>query len=346
MKYFQINNLPKKVSRICLGTMTFGEQNTEEEAHQFFDYAFEKGVNFIDTAEMYSSPARAETQGSSEAIIGNWMKERGNRKEIILATKITGPLDYFKYIRDPLNFSPGQIRAALEGSLRRLKTDYVDIYQLHWPERKTNFFGKLGFEPDPEDRWIDNFAEIIRTMNDLIREGKILHFGVSNETAWGLMHYIHLAEQLGLEKPVTIQNAYSLLNRTFEVGLAEVAWREQVPLLAYSPLGYGLLTGKYHNQSDVSHSRLKLFPQLSRYSNDRSYEAAGKYIALAKSNGLNPANMALAFILSRPYVASCIIGVTRMEHLIENLLAVDVVLSDDVLKAIDDIHHDRPNPAP
>ncbi len=346
MKYYQIKESGEKVSRICLGTMTFGEQNSEKQAYEFLDYAVEHGVNFIDTAEMYSSPARAETQGRSEGIIGNWMNDRGNRGEIILGTKITGPMDYFKYIRDPLNFSPGQIRTALEGSLHRLKTDHVDIYQLHWPERKTNFFGSLGFHPDPDERWEDNFSEIIHTMHMLIREGKIRHFGVSNETAWGLMHYIALAEKAGLEKPVTIQNPYSLLNRTFETGLAEISWREQVPLLAYSPLAYGLLTGKYHDHSDVSRSRLKLYPQLSRYSNNRSYEAAGRYIALAESHGLRPTVMALAFILSRPYVAACIIGVTKMDQLVENIAAIDVELSDDLLKAIDDIHNDTPNPAP
>ncbi len=346
MKYYQIKGLPEKVSRLCMGTMTFGEQNTEKEAFQFLDYAIGEGVNFVDTAEMYSSPARAETQGRSERIVGNWMKERGNRGGITLATKITGPMDYFKYIRNPLNYSPEQIRSALEGSLKRLQTDHIDIYQLHWPERKTNFFGTLGFQPDPDDRWEDNFHEILHTMNGLIKEGKIRHFGVSNETSWGLMHYIGLARLLDLEGPVTIQNPYSLLNRTFEVGLAEISWREQVPLLAYSPLAYGLLTGKYHDHSDVSKSRLKLYPQLSRYSNDKAFEAAGRYISLARAHGLKPAGMALAFLLTRPYVASCIIGATKMEQLKENISSVDEVLDEEVIKAIDEIHRDIPNPAP
>lgn len=334
------------MSKICLGTMTFGEQNSEREAFEFFNYAFEKGVNFIDTAEMYSSPARAETQGRSEQIVGNWLKRRKNRNEVVLATKITGPLDYFKYIRDPLNFSPEQIRTALEGSLKRLQTNYVDIYQLHWPERKTNFFGKPGFDPDPDDVWEDNFVAIIQTMHTLVQEGKIRHFGVSNETAWGLMQYLGTAGKLKLPGPVTIQNPYSLLNRTFEIGLAEVSYREDVPLLAYSPLAYGLLTGKYHDHSDVNNSRLKLYPQLSRYSGNKSYKAAKKYIDLAHDQGIKPAQMALSFILRRPYVAACIIGVTQMSQLVENIAGADFTLAGELVKAIDEIHHEMPNPAP
>jgi len=346
MKYFNLNGLSREVSKICLGSMTFGEQNSVKEAFDFFDYAFEQGVNFVDTAEMYSSPARAETQGMAEEITGEWVKQRQNRKDVVLATKITGPMDYFSYIRDPLNFSSQQIRTALDGSLKRLQTDYVDIYQLHWPERTTNYFSKLGFEPDPEDPWEDNFAEIIQTMNDLIKEGKIRQFGVSNETAWGLMHYIRTAEKSGLSKPATIQNPYSLLNRTYEVGLAEVSSRENIPLLAYSPLGYGLLTGKYHNNSDVSKSRLKLYPQLARYNGERSHEAAKKYIALANTFRLKPAQMALSFIHAQPYVASCIIGVTKMSQLKENIASIDTVLPEELFKTLNEIHNESPNPAP
>ena len=246
MIYDKLGNTDLEVSKICLGTMTFGEQNTEAEGHQQMDYAISQGVNFFDTAELYSVPGRAETQGSTERIIGTWFKSRKNRSKVILATKVTGPSDGLKYIRNPLQFTPAQIRIAIEGSLTRLQTDYVDLYQLHWPERKANFFGKRGFVYDENDPWVDNFLDILSTMQELMDEGKIRHFGISNETPWGMMRYLQLAEQHKLPKCVSIQNPYSLLNRTFETGLAEIAIREQAGLLAYSPMAFGLLSGKYH----------------------------------------------------------------------------------------------------
>jgi len=346
MQYTTIPGTTTKISRICLGTMTFGEQNTEDEGHQQLDLAVHHGINFIDTAEMYSSPARQETQGDSERIIGRWLKKGADRSRLVVATKITGPQDYFKYIRNPLNYSPGQIRTAVEQSLTRLQTDYIDIYQLHWPERKTNYFGQLGYNHDPSDTWTDNFFEILHTMQQLIKEGKIHHFGLSNETPWGLMHYLHLAKQHDLPKPVTIQNPYSLLNRTFEIGLAEISVRERVSLMAYSPLGYGLLTGKYHDGSDVRNCRIKKFPKLSRYSNKLSFETAAKYVALAKEHHLKPSQMALAYLLTKPFVGSVIVGATNNEQLLENIQSVDLTIDKEVTREIELIHKSTPNPAP
>ncbi len=346
MKYTKISQTDLLVSRICLGTMTFGEQNTEKDAFDQLDYSVANGVNFIDTAEMYSSPARPETQGNSERIIGRWLKSRNSRADLVVATKITGPLEYFKYIRDPLSFSPQQIRSALEGSLRRLQTDYIDLYQLHWPERRTNFFGRRGYVHEPDDMWQDNFLVILQTMDMLINEGKIRHFGVSNETPWGLMRYIELARQHRLPSPVSIQNPYCLLNRTFELGLAEISIRENAGLLAYSPLAYGLLTGKYHKGADISAGRMTLFPKLDRYSNKRAFETAGLYVKVASRYGLSAAQMALAFVTSRPFLTSAIIGATNLDQLEENITSLDLELSEEILKEISAIYEQHPDPAP
>ncbi|MBK8880548.1 MAG: NADP(H)-dependent aldo-keto reductase [Haliscomenobacter sp.] len=347
MEYTTLGNSGIRVSKICLGTMTFGEQNTEAEGHEQMDYALTQGINFFDTAEMYSVPARKETQGSTERILGTWFRARKNRDKIVLATKITGPSPTFKFLRDPINFSEAQIREALEGSLTRLQTDYVDLYQLHWPERKMNMFGKRGFEYDPSDPWTDNFSDVIRTMDALIREGKIRTWGVSNENSWGLMRMLHLADLLGLPRPVSIQNPYSLLNRLFEVGLAEAAIREQVGLLAYSPMAFGVLSGKYDDpQADISASRLTLFTQYARYSNPSSREAAREYARIAREAGLQPAQMALAFVHSRPFVASNIIGATTMEQLKENIESMHVALAPEVIHAIEEVHRRIPDPAP
>ncbi len=346
MKYTILGNTGLKVSKICLGTMTFGEQNTEKEAHEQLDYALAQGINFIDTAELYSVPGRKETQGSTERFIGTWLKRRPDRDKIILATKITGPNAGLSYIRDPLNFSGEQITKALDGSLKRLQTDYIDLYQLHWPERKVNSFGQLGFEYDKDEQWEDNFLEITESLNELLNQGKIRHWGVSNETPWGLMHYLHIAEKHGLKGPVSIQNPYNLLNRSFEVGLAEVSIRENVPLLAYSPLAFGLLSGKYHDGSDVSKARIRMFPKLSRYSSDHIFEIAGKYINIAEKHGLSPAGMALVYVNTRPFVCSTIIGSTTMKQLVENIDSIDVNISGDVLNEIEEVHKMCSNPAP
>jgi len=335
-----------EVSRICLGTMTFGEQNTEKDAHQQLDYALDKGINFIDTAEFYSIPGRKETQGSTERYIGNWLHKRSDRDKMIIATKITGPNPALSYIRDPLNFSKEQINLAIEGSLKRLQTDYVDIYQLHWPERKVNSFGKLGFEYDENEKWEDNFLEIVQSPNHLIKIGKIRHWGVSNETPWGVMNFIRKAEKAGLQGPLTVQNPYSLLNRTYEVGLAEVSIRENVGLLAYSPMAFGLLSGKYHDGSDVSNCRIKLFPKLPRYSNETTFDMAERYIKIAQKYDMKPAQMALSFVNTRPFLWSNIIGATTMEQLKMNIDSIDVVIPEAAIKEIEEVHKLNSNPAP
>jgi len=346
MKYKKLGKSSISVSEICLGTMTFGEQTGQKDAHEIMDYALEHGVTFYDTAEMYSVPGRAETQGSSERILGRWMKDGGHRSKVVVATKITGPSTGLSYIRNPLNFHPEQIQEAVEGSLQRLQTDYIDIYQLHWPERKTNTFGRRGFIYDPADPWEDNFLEVLEQMSQLIQQGKIRAFGVSNETPWGLMHFLKLSEVHGKSRPVSIQNPYNLLNRTFEIGLAEIAIRESVDLLAYSPLAFGLLSGKYHEGDPGPEARLNKFSVLSRYNSSQAREAAARYIDIAHRFGLTPAQLSLAFVNTRPFVGSNIIGVTSLEQLKENLSSTESVLNSDILEAIEEVHRVIPDPAP
>lgn len=327
--------------------MTFGQQNTEAEAHEQMDYAVEQGINMFDTAELYAVPARAENNGSTERYIGSWFQKSKKRQQIILATKITGPNAGLTFIRNhQLNFSKTQINAALEGSLSRLQTDYVDIYQLHWPERNTNMFGKLGYTYDPNDPWTDNFLEVLQTMQALQQAGKIRHFGLSNETPWGLMHVIRLAEQHHLPAPVSIQNPYNLLNRSFEVGLAECAIREQCGLLAYSPMGFGLLSGKFHRKQDTPDNRINQFKNLSRYNSTQSWAATEQYLALAEQHGLSAAQMALAFVTQQPFTTANIIGATSMQQLKENIASATLHLSPEILQEINKIHAAIPNPAP
>jgi aryl-alcohol dehydrogenase-like predicted oxidoreductase len=346
MIYSKLGRTDLKVSKICLGTMTFGEQNTEAEGHQQMDYALERGVNFFDTAELYAVPSKEENNGATERIIGTWFQKTGNRDKVILATKVTGPSTGLKYIRNPLRFTRDQIRAAIEGSLRRLQTDYVDLYQLHWPERKSNFFGKRGFQPDPDENWEDNLQEVLEVMQELVDEGKIRYFGISNETPWGFMRFLALAEQHDLPRCMSIQNPYSLLNRTFEVGLAEISIREKAGLLSYSPLAFGLLSGKYHRGTKPSDARLSLYPQMARYNSRQSHEATEQYLQVAEKHGLNLAQMALAFINTRPFLTANIIGATNMKQLQENIDSIDLKLSQEVLKEIESIHEVIPNPAP
>lgn len=347
MQYRPLGRTGLNVSLLCLGTMTFGEQNSEVEGHQQMDYALEQGINFFDTAEMYSIPGRKETQGSTERIIGSWFKSRGTRSRVILATKILGPSAFFSFVRNPLNFSREQIREAVEGSLTRLQTDYIDLYQLHWPERKMNMFGKRGFEYDPADPWQDNFAEVLRTMDELVKEGKIRHFGVSNESPWGLMRFLQESERHGLPRCASIQNPYNLLNRLFEVGLAEIALREQAGLLAYSPLAFGRLSGKFNRPGeDTRQSRISRFKQYTRYNSPQCLDATAQYIAIAEKHGLRPAHLALAFVNSRPFLTSNIIGATTMEQLKENIASIGVQLSPEILAEIEAVHQAIPDPAP
>ncbi len=344
MEYRQLGNTSLSVSQICLGTMTWGEQNTEEEAHEQLDYAIENGINFIDTAELYAIPSRAETYGLTETFIGTWIAERKNRDKFILASKMSGPGN--KHIRGGAGFTPKNLRIALENSLQRLQTDYIDLYQLHWPERKTNYFGRLGYKHVESDKWNDNFLQILETLQTFISEGKVRHIGVSNETPWGVMRYLSLAEKHGLPRMVSIQNPYNLLNRTFEIGLSEISIREKCSLLAYSPMAFGLLSGKYFGKTPPENSRITLFKQLSRYNNEQAREAARSYVELAKSNALSPAQMALAFVNSRRFVTSNIIGATSMEQLKENIGSASLVLDEEVLDAIEKLHILQPNPAP
>lgn len=345
MLYTTLPHTDIKVSKICLGTMTYGQQNTESEAHEQLNYAMEQGINFIDTAEMYSIPGKKETQGSTERYIGSWLKDQ-KREDLVVATKITGPMDYFKFIRDNLGFSKEALHEAIEQNLKRLQTDYVDLYQLHWPERSVNFFGQRNYVHDADEKWQDNFKEVIETLDGLVKEGKIKHYGVSNETSWGVMRHVAESEKNDLTRCKTIQNPYSLLNRTFEINLAEVAIRENVGLLAYSPMAFGVLSGKYLNGNMPEKSRLNLFPAYARYSNEQSLKLTSLYADLAQKNNLSLAQMSLAFVTQQPFVTANIIGATTMEQLKENIGSIEVNLSDELLKEIDAIQEVQPNPAP
>ena len=345
MDYRKLGRTDLNVSAICLGTMTWGEQNSESEAFAQIERAKAAGVNFIDTAEMYPVPPKKETYASTETIIGNWFKKSGDRADWILASKIAGPGNGIDYIRDgKLKFNRDHINAALDASLKRLQTDYLDLYQLHWPERSTNFFGKLGYTHSDEQ--FTPLLETLEALNEQVKAGKIRHVGLSNESSWGTMTYVAAAEAKDLPRPVSIQNAYSLINRTFEVNLAEVAHRENVGLLAYSPLAQGYLTGKYMNGALPRGARKTLFNRLQRYQKPGSERAVSDYVGLAGEAGLDPAQMALAFARSRSFMTSVIIGATHMDQLETNLASANVTLSEDVLQKIDAIHQLRGNPAP
>jgi aryl-alcohol dehydrogenase-like predicted oxidoreductase len=345
MKYTTLPNTDIKVSKICLGTMTFGQQNSESEGHAQMDYALEKGVNFFDTAEMYSIPSREETYGSTEKIIGTWFKKTRRREEVVLASKIAGPNPLFGYMRYKLDFSPASIKYALDKSLQRLQTDYLDVYQLHWPERKTNCFGQRGLKIQ-DDAWEDNFHEVLETMDGLVKAGKIKHVGVSNENPWGLMRFLEESKYNNLPRIKTIQNPYSLLNRLFENASAEVCLRENVGLLAYSPLAFGVLSGKFLTGESHPNARLSLFPQYARYSSAQSTEATKLYQGIARKHGLTLTELALAFVQQQPFVTSSIIGATTIEQLKENIATIDVVLSNEILREIDAIQAIIPDPAP
>jgi aryl-alcohol dehydrogenase-like predicted oxidoreductase len=329
MNYTTLPNTDIKVSKICLGTMTFGEQNTESDAHSQLDYAVEKGINFIDTAEMYPIAARQATLGLTEKYIGTWLKKSGKRDDLVIATKIAGPNRGMDYIRQPLNFSKKNIHEAIELSLKNLQTDYIDLYQMHWPERVMNMFGQRGISKI-DNQWQDNFFEVLSVYDGIIKEGKIRHIGVSNENPYGVMKFLNESEKHHLPRIATIQNPYSLLNRLFEVGLSEICMRENVGLMAYSPLAFSFLTGKHLNGT-LPTSRLGLFPQFTRYSNENCLQATKLYHELAQANGLTLTQMALAFVNQQEFVMSTIIGATTMEQLEENITAFEVQLSPEVM---------------
>ncbi|WP_298494351.1 aldo/keto reductase [uncultured Algibacter sp.] len=343
MKYTTLPNTDIKVSKICLGTMTFGNQNTEAEGHEQLDYAFGKGVNFIDTAELYPVPATAEISGRTSKIIGTWLKKTGNRDKVIIASKIAGSGDYTAHIRTT-GFSPSAIKEAIDLELERLQTDYIDLYQLHWPERDTNRFGTRTFNLDT--KWKDNFNEILHSLDAEIKAGRIRNIGISNENSWGTMRYLEEAKHHNLPRVATIQNAYSMLTRTFETDLAEVALRENVGLLAYSPMAFGVLSGKYINGTAADNARLKLFPRFARYSGEQATEASKKYLKIAEANNMTLAQMSLAFVNQRPFVTSTIIGASKLKQLKENIDSINVTLSEDILNQINEVHQAIPNPAP
>ena len=347
MKYRKLGNTDIDVSVICLGTMTWGEQNTAAQAFEQMDYAVSQGVNFFDTAELYAIPPKAETYGRTEEIIGEWLKKRACRDHIILASKIAGPgEDWIPHIRNgKTRFNRIDIGAAVDASLQRLQSEYLDLYQLHWPQREANYFGKLGFET-PAQEHITPVLETLEALGEQVQAGKIRYIGLSNETPWGVMQFLHYAELAGLPRIVSVQNPYSLLNRSYEIALAEISWREQAGLLAYSPLGFGVLSGKYLNAARPEGSRLTLFPDYTRYSNDAAIAATEKYVNLARQHKLDPAQMALAYVNSRPFLTSTIIGATTMSQLKCNIDSIKVTLSAEVLQGIEAIHNEHANPCP
>ncbi|MDA8948577.1 aldo/keto reductase [Flavobacteriaceae bacterium] len=344
MEYNLLSGTQIKVSKICLGTMTWGRQNTEQQGHDQMDFAFEQGVNFFDTAELYPIPPRQEEQGDTERYIGTWFKKSGLRNKIILASKIAGPAVFTQHIRTDKSYSKRTIDAAIENNLKRLQTDYIDLYQLHWPERPTNYFGKRGYDYKRGDQWEENFEEVLDALNDHVKKGNIRYIGLSNETPWGTMGFLR-ASNANRPRVRTIQNPYSLLNRTFEVGNAEVCHREEVGLLAYSPLAFGVLSGKYRSGQKPENARLTLFPHYDRYSSDPCNRAVDLYHELAIKNGLSLTQLALAFVNDRPFMTSNIIGATDLSQLKENIDTANIRLSDEVLEEINSIHESIPNPS-
>lgn len=349
MQYRRLGGTDLEVSLICLGTMTWGEQNTEAQAHEQLDVALDHGVNFIDAAEIYPVPPKAETQGLTERYIGTWLAKRRDRERLVIATKVSGSSNGLEWIRGGPVLNARHIREAVDSSLERLQTDYIDLYQIHWPARAANYFGKLGYTPDDAEAGgaaVEAIEETLRTLARLVEAGKIRTIGVSNETPWGVMQYLRLAEQHGLPRIVSIQNPYNLLNRSFEIGLAEFAHRERTGLLAYSPLAFGTLSGKYLDGKSPAGARLTEYPRFDRYLGEPAQRSVAAYAELARQHGLSPTALAQSFVNSRPFVTSNIIGATTREQLEENLASVEVTLSDDVLAGIDAIHKENPFPAP
>lgn len=346
MKYTTLPNSDIKVSKICLGTMTWGNQNIEAEGHEQMDYALEKGVNFFDTAELYSVPATPETYGATEKIIGSWFQKTGNRDKVVLASKIAGGGDYTAHIRKN-GFSKNGLTEALEGSLRRLQTDYIDLYQLHWPDRGVNCFGLRDYPYKTATKEAENYLEILETLSGFVKEGKIKKVGLSNETPWGTMQYLQTAKQHNLPRMATIQNSYSLIHRAYEYGMSEVSLREDIGLLVYSPLAQGVLSGKYLHGKKPAGARGTLFPRFTaRYMSEGSLKAVEEYQKIAHKHGLTLTQMSLAFINQLPFVTSNIIGATSLTQLKENIESIHIDLSEAILNEIEAVHSSIPNPAP
>ena len=345
MKYKKLGTTNIDVSLICLGTMTWGTQNNEKDAFEQMYYSLEKGVNFFDTAELYSVPPNAESYGKTEKMIGNWFKKSKNRQKIILATKIAGP--GCGWIRGGKNcFDEKNIGLAIDGSLKRLQTDYIDLYQLHWPERTTNYFGKREYEIDPEEESWNEFESVLTALDKFIKSGKIRYIGLSNETPYGLSRFIELSKSKNLPRVVTVQNPYNLVNRTYEVGMSEISIREKCGLIPYYPLATGYLSGKYRNNKKPKNSRQALFKGWERHGNPLALKAYEKYFKLAEEYDLTPTHLAHAFVNSRPFVTSNIIGATTMEQLKENIDSVNINLSQEIFDKINLIHNGIPNPSP
>jgi len=345
MNYRKLGNSDLNVSSICLGTMTWGEQNTQEEAFEQMDYALDQGINFFDTAERYAVPPKKETYGKTEEIIGNWFKKKNNRSKVILATKISGP--GLSWIRGGGNqYDKKNLTEAVNHSLKRLQTDYIDLYQLHWPERKTNYFGKLGYEHTNDNKW-NNFEDILNSLNEIIMSGKVKYIGLSNETAWGLTKFLEISKTKNLPRAMSVQNPYNLLNRTYEIGLAEASIREKSGLLAYSPLASGIMSGKYRNGAMPNGSRMKLFgDRFPRYKTKNAINAVEEYYKISKKYNLDLAQMSLKFCELQPFMTSVIIGATTMEQLKTDIESVNVNLSDDIIKEINEVQKLYTNPCP
>ncbi len=346
MNYRKLGTTDIKVSTICLGTMTWGEQNTQNEGFEQMDYALDQGVNFWDTAELYAVPPKAETFGHTEAIIGNWFKKTKKRNEVILATKVAGPSR--EYLRDGgNNYGIEKLTEAINDSLKRLQTDYIDLYQLHWPERNTNMFGKLGYEHKDKGDW-NKFEDVLGNLQRFVKDGKVREVGLSNETPWGVSKYLELAKEKKLPRMMSIQNPYSLLNRTYEIGLAEVSIRDQIGLLAYSPLASGYLSGKYRNETYPKGSRMERDWEFwkYRYNTPNLKNAVDEYYKISKKYNLDMSQMALKFCELQHFTTSVIIGATKMEQLKTDIESVNVNLSDDVIKEINEVQKIYPNPCP
>jgi aryl-alcohol dehydrogenase-like predicted oxidoreductase len=345
MKYKKLGTTDLDVSLICLGTMTWGTQNSEKDAFEQMDYSVSKGINFFDTAELYSVPPTAETYGKTETMIGNWFDKRKNREKIILASKIAGPrCDWIRNGRN--SYNEKNLGEAIDGSLKRLKTDYIDLYQLHWPERSTNCFGVREFNINEEEKEWNSFESILQALDKYIKSGKIRYLGISNETPYGLSKYLELSNNKNLPRVMSVQNPYSLVNRTYEVGMSEISIREKCGLLVYYPLAAGALSGKYRKGQMPKNSRMALFKGWERMINPLAMKAYDEYYKLAKDNNMTMVQLAQSFVNSRPFVTSNIIGATTMEQLKENVDSIDIELTDEIMEKINLIHNNNPNPSP